>query len=100
MRFEFFNIILYRNEIEKFEEVLLKYLMLIKLNGYNITYNLKIRCMQNNNDDILYVKFNGLDIQELYVNHILSLQDILNIKNILIDNFKGTIEYNDKVCIV
>ena len=94
MRFEFFNIILYRNEIEKFEEVLSKYLVLMKLNGYNISYQ-KSKLLKHECDVI--VKFNGNNnIGLLYGNKVLSLDDIFDIKYIIENNFRTAISYDSR----
>lgn len=78
--FQFFEIDLRKSDINEFEKLLSKYLILIKLKGYNIEYvsYSKYSCG---------VLFNGEDIDILYKNNILSLNDIINIKNIINKNF-------------
>lgn len=68
-----------------------KYLILIKLNNYDIQYKL----YQHLKLELLItdycVKFNSNNIKKLYNDHILSLQDIMDIKNILIHHKIGYI---------
>ena len=92
--FKFFDIMLSNSQIEKFEKLLNNYLVLIKLNGYNISYQ-KIGRLSKKYDTI--VKFNNIkNIGILYENKILSLDDIVNIKNIIENNFRASILYDSR----
>ena len=93
--FQFYEISIKKYEIEKFEKLLSKYLVLIKLNNYNIYY---LPCpylfnFLGYNHDKVDIKFNGFSIKLLYKNHILSLNDLIDIKNILLNNFHDPIKY-------
>lgn len=95
--FHFYEISIKKYEIEKFEKLLSKYLALIKLNGYNVYYNPQdYNSIFDYNYNMRDVKFNGSSIQLLYRDNILSLQDIINIKNIIENNFKTAISYNSR----
>ena len=91
--FRFFDIRLFNSQIKKFEEVLSKYLVLMKLNGYNISYQ-KSKLLKHECDVI--VKFNGNNIGLLYGNKVLSLDDIFDIKYIIENNFRTAISYDSR----
>ena len=78
-------------EIKNFKNILSKYLILIKLNNYDIQYkiyqHLKLELLITD----YCVKFNSNNIEKLYKGHILSLQDIIDIKNTLINHKIGYI---------
>lgn len=84
--FYFYEILLWEKEIDKFKKLLSKYLTLINLNGYNITYKHVIKKYP------YVVYFNYSDIEDLYKKNILSLNDVIDIKNILLNNFSNSIK--------
>lgn len=96
--FQFYEIYLSSlEEIENFKKVLSKYLVLIKLNNYNIKYSLYQHLKLETLITDYCVKFNfnnvekSYNIEKLYRDQILSLQDIMDIKNILIHNKIGCV---------
>ena len=91
--FRFFDIRLFNSQIKKFEEVLSEYLVLMKLNGYDISYQ-KSKLLKHECDVI--VKFNGNNIGLLYGNKVLSLDDIFDIKYIIENNFRTAISYDSR----
>ena len=85
--FYFYEILIGEKQIKKFEKLLSKYLTLIKLNGYNVKYKYVMEAYP------CIVCFNYRNIKDLYKNHILSLNDLIDIKNILLNNFSNPIKY-------
>ena len=85
--FYFYEIFIGEKQIKNFEKLLSKYLTLIKLNGYNIKYEYVMEAYP------CIVRFNYRNIKDLYKNHILSLNDLIDIKNILLNNFHDPIKY-------
>lgn len=85
--FYFYEILIGEKQIKKFEKLLSKYLTLIKLNGYNVKYEYVMEAYP------CIVRFNYRNIKDLYKNHILSLNDLIDIKNILLNNFHDPIKY-------
>ena len=67
--FYFYEILIGEKQIKNFEKLLSKYLTL---------------CI---------VRFNYRNIKDLYKNHILSLNDLIDIENILLNNFSNPIKY-------
>ena len=85
--FYFYEILIGEKQIKNFEKLLSKYLTLIKLNGYNIKYEYVMEAYP------CIVRFNYRNIKDLYKNHILSLNDLIDIENILLNNFSNPIKY-------
>ena len=85
--FYFYEILIGEKQIKNFEKLLSKYLTLIKLNGYNIKYEYAMEASP------CIVRFNYRNIKDLYKNHILSLNDLIDIENILLNNFSNPIKY-------
>ena len=85
--FYFYEILIGEQQIKNFEKLLSKYLTLIKLNGYNVKYEYVMEAYP------CIVCFNYRNIKDLYKNHILSLNDLIDIENILLNNFSNPIKY-------
>lgn len=85
--FYFYEILIGERQIKNFEKLLSKYLTLIKLNGYNVKYEYVMEAYP------CIVRFNYRNIKDLYKNHILSLNDLIDIENILLNNFSNPIKY-------
>ena len=85
--FYFYEIFIGEKQIKNFEKLLSKYLTLIKLNGYNVKYEYVMEAYP------CIVCFNYRNIKDLYKNHILSLNDLIDIENILLNNFSNPIKY-------
>ena len=79
--FYFYEILIGEKQIKKFEKLLSKYLTLIKLNGYNVKYKYVMEAYP------CIVCFNYRNIKDLYKNHILSFDSLLQVFHRLLPIF-------------
>ena len=88
--FQFYEIFVRKSQVQmkEFNNLLNKYLILLKLKNYSINYIESINWYN--------IKFNRIyNFDKLYLDNVLSLNDIINIKKITLNNFSNNINIVD-----
>lgn len=86
--FQFYEIFVRKSQVKEFNNLLNKYLILLKLKNYSINYIESINWYN--------IKFNRIyNFDKLYLDNVLSLNDIINIKKITLNNFSDNINIVD-----